>query len=283
VGIGRIRECIGEEDAVEPVGDGGGRPLGPLNEGRLRGRVAAGEPTVGIFVGAGSPVTAEVCAAVGFDWLLLDLEHGAAGEQQVGTTVAVAAAYGVPTVVRVENEARIRIGRVLDAGAAGVMLPRLDTAEQVRAAVRHLRYPPQGDRGIATYTRSCRFGFDTDALQRANDQVLGVVQIESVRAVEAVEEIAAVDGVDVLFVGPRDLTHALGVPGRVDAPEYRAALQRVLAAAQAAGVTAGVLAASREAAEDYVAEGFGFVGVGSDSSFVASAARAAAAQLITAN
>jgi 2-dehydro-3-deoxyglucarate aldolase/4-hydroxy-2-oxoheptanedioate aldolase len=98
-----------------------------------------------------------------------------------------------------------------------------------------------------------------------------------------VEAIAEQPGVDVLFVGPRDLTHALGVPGRTDAPEYRAALQRVLAAAQAGGVTAGVLAASREAAEDYVAEGFGFVGIGSDSSFIAAAARAAAAQLITAN
>ena len=110
-----------------------------------------------------------------------------------------------------------------------------------------------------------------------------MIQIESVAAVEQVEAIAGQPGVDVLFVGPRDLTHALGVPGRIDAPEYRAALHRVLAAAQGAGVTAGVLAARREAAEDSVAEGFGFVGVGSDSSFVAAAARAAAARLITAN
>src|SRR5215207_8488610 len=111
---------------------------GPLDRGRLRARVAAGDVTLGTFIGTASPVAAEVCAAAGFDWLLLDLEHGAGGEEQIRATVPAAAAYGVPTVVRVESDARVRIGRVLDAGAAGVMLPRLDTADQVRAAVAHL-------------------------------------------------------------------------------------------------------------------------------------------------
>ena len=170
---------------------------GPLDNGRLRARLAAGEMTVGTFVGAASPISAEVCAAAGVDWLLLDLEHGAGGEEQVGATVPVAAAYGVPTVVRVESDARIRIGRALDSGAAGVMFPRLDDAEQVRAAIKHLYYPPRGDRGVATYNRACRFGLDPGALDRANDQVLGIVQIESAQAVAAAEEIASIDGVDV--------------------------------------------------------------------------------------
>src|SRR4051794_29471688 len=99
---------------------------GPLDRGHLRARVRSGAPTVGTFVGTASLVTAEVCAAAGFDWLLLDLEHGAGGEEQVRVTVPTAAAYGVPTVVRVESDARIRIGRVLDNGAAGVMLPRMN-------------------------------------------------------------------------------------------------------------------------------------------------------------
>ena len=100
----------------------------PLDAGRLRGRLAAGEPTVGTFLGMASPVAAEVCAAAGPDWVLLDLEHGGGGEEQVGATVLAAGAYGVPTVVRVETDARIRLGRVLDLGAAGVMLPRLSSA-----------------------------------------------------------------------------------------------------------------------------------------------------------
>ena len=243
----------------------------PLNRGRLRSTLAAGKPTVGTFVGAASAVTAEVCAAAGADWVLLDLEHGAGGEEQVGPVVVAAGAYGVPTVVRVESAERIRLGRVLDQGAAGVMLPRLDTSAEVATALRHLRYPPEGDRGVATYNRACRFGLDPAALDRANSEVLTVVQIESVRAVEQVAEIAALDGVDVLFVGPRDLSHDLGVPGDVQAPSYLEALDRVRAAAQQFGKSCGLLVPHGAAAAEKHAQGWTLVGVGSDSTLLAAA------------
>ena len=229
----------------------------PLDQGKLRRRLAAGDPTTGTFVGAASAVTAEVCAAAG-----------------VGSVVIAAGAYGVPTVVRVESAARIRLGRVLDLGAAGVMLPRLDTAAEVLEALRHLRYPPVGDRGVATYNRACRFGLDPGALDRAGDDVLAVVQIESARAVEQVEDIAALDGVDVLFVGPRDLSHDLGVPGDTKAPSYLAALDRVRAAAQRFGKSCGVLVPSGTAAAELHAQGWNFVAVGSDSTLLANAVTA---------
>lgn len=247
----------------------------PLNEGRLRARLAADEATVGTFVGTGSPVTAEVCAAAGVDWLLLDLEHGTGGEEQARSVVPIAAAYGVPTVVRVESDSRIRIGRVLDNGAAGVMLPRLDTAEQVREAIRHLYYPGTpagGDRGVATYNRACRFGLDAGALDRSNDQVLGVVQIESVRAVAEADRIAALDGVDVLFVGPRDLSHDMGVPGQVQAPEFLDALETVRTAAHTHGKACGLLTNDGAAAQAKIAEGWTFVAIGSDSTLLAAEA-----------
>ena len=229
---------------------------------------------MGVFVGAASPVAAEVCAAAGVDWVLLDLEHGAGGEEQVGTVVLAAAAYGVPTVVRAESAARIRLGRILDLGAAGVMLPRLDTAAEVGEALRHLRYPPEGDRGVATYNRACRFGLDPGALDRANGEVLGVVQIESARAVDQVEEIAALDGVDVLFVGPRDLSHDLGVPGDMGAPSYLAALDRVRGAAQKFGKGCGLLVPDGATAAERHAAGWAFVAVGSDSTLLAGAVTA---------
>jgi 4-hydroxy-2-oxoheptanedioate aldolase len=247
---------------------------GPLDGGRLRARVAAGDVTMGTFIGTASSVTAEVCAAAGFDWLLLDLEHGAGGEEQVRATVPIAAAYGVPTVVRVESDARIRAGRVLDAGAAGVMLPRLETVVEVQAAMAHLYYPPRGDRGVATYNRACRFGLDPGALERANDEVLGIVQIESARAVANAEEIAAVGGVDVLFVGPRDLSHDLGVPGQVAAPVFVEALEQVRLAARKHGKACGLLVSDGAAAAAKVAEGWTFVTVGSDSTLLATAAAA---------
>ena len=254
---------------------------GPLDGGRLRARVAAAEGTLGTFIGTASPVTAEVCAAAGFDWLLLDLEHGAGGEEQVRATVPVAAAYGVPTVVRVESEARIRIGRVLDAGAAGVMLPRLDTADQVRAAVAHLYYPPRGDRGVATYNRACRFGLDPGALDRANDEIVGIVQIESARAVTAAEEIAAIEGVDVLFVGPRDLSHDLGVAGQTTAPVFVDALEQVRLASRQHGKACGLLVPDGAAAAVKMAEGWTFVTIGSDSTLLATAATAQLARART--
>ena len=235
----------------------------PLNHGALAAAVRSGVPTLGTFIGTASPLAAEVCAAAGLDWLLLDLEHGAGGEEQIRDVVPAAGSYGVPTVVRVESAARIRMGRVLDSGAAGIMLPRLNTVDEVAEAIRHLYSPPAGDRGVATYNRACRFGLDPGALDRANAEVLGVVQIESATAVGNAEAIAALDGVDVLFVGPRDLSHDLGVPGDLTAPAFTEALERVLAAGRRHGKACGLLVNDGAAAAQRLEQGWTFVGIGS--------------------
>ncbi len=242
----------------------------------LRARVGSDEPTLGTFVNLGSVLAAETCALAGFDWLVVDLEHGAGGEDALVGQILAAGIHQVPVIVRVESAERIRSGRVLDLGAVGVMFPRLDSAEEVATAVRHLRYPPQGDRGVATYNRACAFGMRPDSVDTANDKVVGVVQIESVGALAEVEAIADVPGVDVLFVGPADLSHALGVPGMFAAPEFSAALSAVVRAAQSAGISAGILAPDRDRALECVEAGFTFVAVASDSALLAAAARAAA-------
>ena len=247
---------------------------GPLNGGALAAAVRSGVPTLGTFIGAASPVAAEVCAAAGVDWVLLDLEHGAGGEDQIRDVVPAAGSYGVPTVVRVESAARIRMGRVLDSGAAGIMLPRLNTVAEVAEAVRHLRYPPAGDRGVATYNRACRFGLDPGALDRANDEVLGVVQIESAAAVGAAGQIAGLDGVDVLFVGPRDLSHDLGVPGDLTAPAFTEATGHVLAACRRHGKACGLLVTDGAAAARRLEQGWSFVAIGSDTTLLATAVSA---------
>jgi 2-keto-3-deoxy-L-rhamnonate aldolase RhmA len=245
----------------------------------LRNRIQSGEPTIGTFLNLGSALAAEACALAGFDWLLADLEHGGGAEAALAGQMLAGAAHGVPVLVRVESAERIRSGRVLDLGAAGVMFPRLDTPDQVAAAIRHVRYPPEGDRGVATYNRACGFGLRSEVLGTANSTVVGIVQIESVPALSEAEAIAQVPGVDVIFVGPADLSHALGVPGQLDSPDFRSALSRVVAAAQAAGISAGILARSNEAAQAYLEVGFTFLAVGSDSTFIVTAARQAAAPL----
>ncbi|MFC0447479.1 HpcH/HpaI aldolase family protein [Rhodococcus jostii] len=243
----------------------------PLDSGSLRQRLANGETTVGTFVGMASSTAAEVCAAAGADWILIDLEHGSGSEGALRDGILAAGSYGVPTVVRIESGERIRIGRALDQGAAGVMVPRLDKPDQVADSVRHLSYPPNGDRGVATYNRSCRWGMDRSPLLADEQAALGVIQIETLAALDAVDEIAAQEGVDVLFIGPLDLSFALGVPSQFDSPVFTAALARVLEAAHQHGKAAGILAANAALAAGYVELGFRFLAIGSDSTMLATA------------
>lgn len=248
----------------------------PLAVGRaLRTRLLAGEPTVGTFLGLGSVAAAEVCASAGLDWVLVDLEHGGGDESDVGAVVAAAGAYGAATLARVEQPDRIRVGRVLDAGAAGVMLPRISSAAEAAATLRHRLYPPEGDRGVATYNRAARWGGEVTALDAANDRAVGIVQIETAGAMAELDAIAATPGADVLFVGPQDLSYALGVPRQFTAPVFQAALDQVVAACQAHGKAAGILTNDRAGAEAYLERGFRFIAIGSDATLLAATVRAA--------
>lgn len=242
----------------------------PLSRGGFLKTLKEGQLTIGTFLGLASPLAAEVAALSGVDWVLLDLEHGGGGEEQVSPTVVASGGYGVPTLVRVESAERIRIGRVLDSGVAGVMIPRVDTVEQVELAVRHMSYPPNGDRGVATYNRAVAWGKDLDALAPEPKSAL-LVQIETLGALAEVEKIAAVPGVDALFVGPLDLSYALGVPRDFKNPKFLEALKKVLAAANAQNRVAGILASDTTIARFYVEMGFKFIAIGSDSTLMAKA------------
>ena len=244
----------------------------PLNYGRLRERLHGPDVTVGVFAGLGSVLAAEVAAASGVDWVLVDCEHGAAGDDIVSPIVAATGAYGVPTLVRAESGERIRIGRALDAGAAGVMIPRLTSADEVRAAISHFFYPPRGDRGVATYNRANQWGAETSALDGAV-HACAMIQIETRGALTDVDEIAAIDGVDMLFVGPLDLSYSLGIPRQYDHPDFLTALDLVLAATNRAGIAAGILAPDAETAQRHIDRGFRFIAVSSDSVLLSAAIR----------
>jgi 2-dehydro-3-deoxyglucarate aldolase/4-hydroxy-2-oxoheptanedioate aldolase len=238
-----------------------------INRGDLPALLRSGKSTYGTFLGLGTPLTAEIAAIAGLDWVLLDLEHGASSESDIGDTVVSAGAYGIPTIVRVESNERIRIGRALDAGAAGLMIPRIETVEQVHAVLRCMTYPPKGERGVATYNRSAAWGTDVTGIYAGRESVC-IIQIETLGALAKVEEIAAIDGVDVLFVGPLDLSFALGVPQEFKNEKYLEATNRVIAAAQAHGKVAGILAPDADAAQELRDRGFNFVVIGSDSTIL---------------
>jgi len=242
--------------------------------------VRDGDVNLGTFLNLGSPLVAEVCALSGFDWLLVDLEHGAGGEEALVGQLLAGAAHDVPVLVRVESGERIRVGHALDLGAVGVMYPRLDTVEEVALAISHLWYPPQGDRGVATYNRARRFGGDAKTTSDVNDELLCIVQIESSKALSNVVDIAATPGVDVLFVGPSDLTASLGYPGQLDSSVYSEALDHVVAAARRSHVAAGILVGDVGDVDAHLDRGFSFVSVASDSALLRRAATAAASKVI---
>jgi 2-dehydro-3-deoxyglucarate aldolase/4-hydroxy-2-oxoheptanedioate aldolase len=244
----------------------------------FRQRVLRGDLLLGAFLNLGSPAAAELCARAGFDWLIVDLEHGVGNEADLVPVLTAIETTRTAALVRPASGERLRIGRALDLGAAGIMVPRLETVAEVREAVSYLRYPPDGVRGVALLTRGARFGTVAHAQVRSlNEEVLGIFQVESPLAVANAGEIAAIDGVDVLFVGPSDLSHSLGIPGQLDHPDYLAALDTVVAASHGAGKSAGILLRQARDLERHVELGFRFVGIGSDGGFVVDAAAAALA------
>jgi len=214
-------------------------------------------------------------ARSGFDWLIIDLEHGAGTESDLLANLHAMGATPAAGLVRPQSGERLRIGRALDLGAHGIMVPRVDLPEQAREAISFMRYPPDGTRGLALSTRGAGLGEQGHTqIQAVNRRILGIIQIESRSAVDHAAEIAAIDGVDVLFVGPTDLSHSLGIPGRFDDAVYLDALRHVTTTAEAAGKVAGILLRDASSLARHRELGFRFIGLGSDGAFITDAGRA---------
>ncbi|MEX2184432.1 MAG: aldolase/citrate lyase family protein [Chloroflexota bacterium] len=241
----------------------------------LRSRIHAGETLIGVFSDLASPLAAELCGRAGFDWIVLDLEHGAATEGDLLALLYAVGTTPMAPIVRPQSAERLRVGRALDLGAAGIMLPQLQSEGDVREAVRYLRYPPVGQRGVALRTRGAGMGTlgHGDVARVVNARVTGIVQIESPGAVAAADAIAAMEEVDVLFVGPADLSHALGVPGRFEDEEYLGAIRTVVEACERHGKAAGILIYDAAALPRHLELGFRFIGLGSEGAFVSAGAR----------
>jgi len=246
----------------------------------IKDRVRAGEVLFGVFVNLGSALTAEIIGAAGYDWALIDLEHGAGDEGNVLSQIQAMEHTPVVPLVRIESGSRPRFHRVLDFGAAGIMVPRVDSVEQAREAIAGLHYPPKGTRGVAQMNRACAFGATfREYMTAAGDHLLGIVQIESPAAVRTINEIAVVDGVDVLFVGPADLSHSMGIFGQTEHPAFVDALAAVAAAATKAGKACGILLRSPEETQRFLSLGYTFLGCGSDASLLRVAAHGQLAAL----
>ena len=249
----------------------------------IRGRVLGGELVIGTWLNLGSNISAEIAAQSGFDWLLIDLEHGSGNEADLVSQLQAVDTTETVSIVRIAWNETPRFKRTLDMGAGGIMIPYVSTADEARQAVSAMRYPPQGVRGAARFHRANGYGQQFESyFAEANEKLLTVVQIETAEAVANAEEIAAVEGVDVLFIGPLDLSVSLGIMGQMQHPEFRAAAKRVIDACKAHGKSPGILLPGADMIPAAVDDGYRFLAAGSDGSSVAAGMKTLVATFDTA-
>ena len=231
----------------------------------FRKRVLAREWLAGTFLNLGSPMTVEMAGLAGFDWLLIDHEHGPGGEDTLLHQLHAASATPAFPVVRIAQNDTPRFKRVLDMGALGVMVPYVNTAAEAKAAVAAMRYPPHGIRGVAKFNRGAGFGGDFEEYYlHAHERLVTVIQIETPEAIKNIDAIAAVDGADVLFVGPTDLSYNMGIRDQLESAVFTEVLRQVSGAAKQHGKAAGILVHNSALVPRVRDLGYTFTALGSD-------------------
>ncbi len=215
----------------------------------VKEKILNGGTAYGVFCNLYSPMIVELVGHIGFDFALIDTEHGPAGVESCEHMVRAADSVGLPAFIRVAMNIRQNILRYLDIGALGVMLPQISTRAEAEAVVEAVKYPPQGRRGLAA-VRAADYGLTTtlkDYTIKANQETLVVVQIETMDAVNNLDEFLSIEGIDIFFIGPADLSASMGYVGEPNHPEAQAMIEKLVHRIRAAGRIAGTVAYTHEA------------------------------------
>ncbi len=239
---------------------------------QFRDRLLRGDRLIGTILTINSLEVAELLAGAGFDWLFIDREHAplAIGDVQ---RILQAAGPDMPCLVRLPAAREEYVKQALDVGAAGIIVPQVNTADQAEQIVRWAKYAPEGSRGVGI-TKANRYGFGFQQyIDSANDNLVVVLQAEHIEAVKNIASIVRIPGVDAIFVGPYDLSASLGKLGQVDDLEVVEAIERVSAACQEAGVPLGIFGLSAAAVSPYIRQGFTLIAAGIDAMLMGQAAR----------
>jgi len=213
-----------------------------MRTNQIKQKLQAGQPVYGAMVQFPDPDLVELLGYAGFDWILIDAEHGSINENDCAHMVRACEAAGVTSIVRPLANHPETIMRFLDCGAQGIQVPRVNTVEQARAAVQAVKYFPSGMRGVTSSSRCVSYGFRgtiPECIEQANEQTLVCVMIEELEAVRNLPELLAVEGIDVFFVGGGDLAQTMGYPGRKSAPEVQKVVLETIDRIVAAGKVAG--------------------------------------------
>ena len=244
----------------------------------VKEKLRRGEPTFGTWLSLGDLTATRVLARLGWDWLTLDIEHGPIDWSQAATVFAVVADAGCVPLARVPEANHHLIKRVLDAGAWGIVAPMIDTAEQAKIAIAAAKYPPEGNRSVGGGMHAMNFGATAaDYYNRANDEILVVLQTESPRGVENAEAIYSLPGCDAIFIGPNDLRFQMRTADGTfpTAEEHEAMVQRVIAAGKKTKCPTGIHTFDVETARLRAEQGMQFIALGSDLMFLGKSAQQA--------
>ncbi len=231
----------------------------------LKDRLRAGENVLGCWTALGSPAVVELLGFVGFDYLVLDQEHGLGDLGTLTTQLQAMSAAPATAVVRVPWNDHVVLKRVLDTGCEGVIIPSVETSEEARAAVAACRYPPLGRRGAASSSaRASQYGMVPDYVASCAENLLIVLQIESAKGVENIDAILAVPGIDVMFIGPHDLSGTVGQLGNLKHPSVASLIAQAEQRIRAAGIPMGTVPHPGATWRDMFERGYQFVNAGSD-------------------
>ena len=243
----------------------------PVNQ--FKRALASARTPIGAWLVSAAPSTAEALGCIGFDFLVVDMEHTPIDMQQLVAILQTIAGTPAQAIVRPPWNDMVMVKRVLDAGAQSLLLPFVQNADEAKRAVAFTRYPPAGVRGVAAAHRGSRYGTVPNYIQHAHEEICVIVQIETPAAFAQLEAIAAVPGVDSIFIGPNDLAASMGHPGDMGNPAVQDKLRAGAQACKRLGKPCGIVGANPEAVGKFLDYGFSWVAVGSDLAMMASRAQ----------
>ena len=232
------------------------------------------EKQIGIWSCLTNNTVAEILSVVGFDWIVIDMEHSPNDIQEVLTQLQIIQGFKSEPMVRVPWNEPVTVKRVLDMGAQTILFPFVENEKEAADAVSSTRYPPKGIRGVMSAARMNKYGTVTDYYHKAEKEICVIVQCETKNAIENIPKIAAVDGVDGIFVGPSDLSASIGKLGQFEDSEVQSLIIQAKDVCAKHNIPIGILTAKKDFAKKYVADGFTFVAVNSDTNLIARSAEA---------
>jgi 2-dehydro-3-deoxyglucarate aldolase/4-hydroxy-2-oxoheptanedioate aldolase len=239
----------------------------------IRARLQKGDTLIGTLITIPAPEIAEIMAEIGYDWLFIDTEHGSF-DAQSAQGILQAVDHRCPCVLRVPTNDEVWIKKALDIGAAGIIAPGVNSAEEAERIVRMCKYPPRGTRGVGI-GRAHGYGLKfKEYVAKANDDIAVILQAENTNAVENIAEIVQVPDIDAVLIGPYDLSASMGKTGRIDDAEVQAAIASVTECCRDAGMPLGIFADSAESAAPFIEQGYTLIAISTDCLHMVQGARA---------